>query len=110
MPRPWARPMTSARTRARSPRASRSGRGARWPRAGVSLAQPHARVRRLHRIAHGVHEIRADRVEIDLLAEACAEVVEGTRGVIARSVEAAVDGPLHAAPKRLEQRDARERG
>jgi hypothetical protein len=63
-------------------------------------------VSRGHRQLDRAEQVHTQFVEVDLIAEAVREPVDGARCVVPGSVEAPIDGVLHAAADRLEERKA----
>jgi hypothetical protein len=66
-------------------------------------------VRRRHGLLDGTEEVRAESIEIDLVAQLIGKGVDRTCSVEARAVKSAVDDVLHTPTDRLEQREAGER-
>ena len=58
---------------------------------------------------HGLEQVGADCVELDGVAQPSGERGDGRLGVVAGSVESAVDQPLDAQAQRVEERGRRER-
>src|SRR5207247_7701217 len=79
------------------------------PPSPCALPQPEARVRGLHRVADRAEQLGAQRLEVDLVAQAERERVERARRVVAGAVEATVDGTLDVRADRREDRDRAER-
>ena len=79
-------------------------RGASW-----LAPQPERDVGRLHGVVHDGPQLDAERLEVDLVTEPAAELLEGQRGVVALPVEAAVDDRLDPRAQRPEQRGNSER-
>src|SRR6266566_3180799 len=108
------------RTRARQPPARRSPprvrprshAGEERPAKGRSRssAYPQTRLRWLHGVVHRLEELTTHRVEVDLIAQSLAELVERARRIVAGVVEPSVYGDLHARAQGLEESEADERG
>ena len=62
-----------------------------------------------HRLLDRAEQVRAHSFQVDLIAKPDGEAVEYPRGVIARTVEAAIDDLLYPAPQWLKERDDDER-
>jgi hypothetical protein len=67
-------------------------------------AQPQRGLSRLHGLSGHRQQLGGQGVQVDLLAKAGAERLDGLGGVVATPVEAAVDRLLDAAAGRLEHR------
>jgi hypothetical protein len=62
-------------------------------------SKPQRHLGRLHRLVDHTQQLNQERVEVDLLAQPVAEVIDGIGGVVAAPVEASVDRALDAAPQ-----------
>ena len=89
-----------------APPTARAGRRRAAARSSPA-PQPQRHVGGLDGLAHDAAEVVAERLEVDLVAQARAEGLERARGVVAAAVEAAVDrapgsapGPDGTAPRR----------
>jgi hypothetical protein len=61
-----------------------------------------------HGLAHSANQIRAQRVQVDLVAQLVGERFERSRGVVARAIEMPVDRTLYSSANWLEEREAGE--
>jgi hypothetical protein len=92
-----------------SPSAGPTSASTTWPdgrgrRPGRRPAQPQRRLGRLHRLVDHGQQLGGQGVQVDLVAQAGREPLDGAGGVVAAAVEAPVDQVLDAAPGGLEQR------
>jgi hypothetical protein len=60
----------------------------------VYLAQPDACVGRTDRLVYDADQVSTDRIELDLVAQARAEGINGAGRVVAGTIEAPIDGLL----------------
>ena len=76
----------------------------RGPHDRGTVPQPLRHLRWLHRPPYRRDKVGAQRVEVDLVAHAGGERLDGSGRVVPAAIEAAVDDRLGATPGRLEQR------
>lgn len=66
-------------------------------------------MRRRHRSRDGHEKLGPQGIEVDLIPEIVGECVDGTGGIEAGAIEAAVDHVLNAPTDRLEERERQQR-
>ena len=107
--RRWSTSSPRSRSSPRSGKAGRASRRSGSSSSGELGPHPDGDVRRLDGARRDAGELGDDRVRVDRVPQPRAEERDERVPVVARAVEAAVDEPLHAPPKRVEERRGRER-